>query len=104
MPKPAVLLVTGMVLGTGLGFLFAAATGSGTPPALDAVHDHSAHDHGGGEHAQLTEAGNPAPTLTLTLHPDGAQSRNLHIGVTSFSFAPEAVNGPHVAGLSGGHG
>lgn len=54
-------------------------------------------------HNSLTEVEAPAPTLELTLHPDGAQSRNLHLAVTGFAFAPEAVNGSHVPGRGHAH-
>lgn len=100
MSRPAILLATGLVFGTGLGFLLGAGAGQHAPH--DMVHDHAAHDHGGGAHVMI-EADSPAPTLTLTIHPDGPQSRNLHIGVTGFTFAPEAVNGPHIPGEGHAH-
>ena len=110
MPKTFVFLIIGLFFGTGLGFLVAASTGAelaGHDHGGKAVHDHTAHDHGDGTHDAahdtLTEAGIPAPELTLMLHPDGAQSRNLHIGITNFEFAPEAVNGPHVPGQGHAH-
>ena len=105
MPKPLVFLAVGLFFGTGLGFLLAAGTttGTGAPGPEDIVHDHAAHEHDGPSHSTLTETDSPHPTLTLTLHPDGAQSRNLHIGVTHFTFAPEAVNGPHVPGQGHAH-
>ena len=51
----------------------------------------------------MTEVDGPAPELTLTIHPDGPQSRNLHIGTTNFTFDPEAVNGPHIPGHGHAH-
>lgn len=103
MPRPLIFLLIGLFFGTGLGFLLAAGTGAGTPEPTDSVHDHSAHAHDGPAHDQLTEAARPYPELTIRLHPDGTQSRNLEIGVTNFAFAPEAVNGPHVPGQGHAH-
>lgn len=103
MPNPVTLIATGLFLGTGLGFLLASATGSQPTAPRNAVHDHMAHEHDGPSHEAMTEAATPPPTLMLTLHPDGAQSRNLHIGTTNFSFAPEAVNGPHIPGQGHAH-
>lgn len=102
MPRSIILLVIGLFFGAGLGFLVAA--GSGLQQQDNPVHDHSAHDHGGVmDHATLTEVGSPAPTLALALHPDGPQSRNLHLQVTGFAFAPKAVNGAHVPGQGHAH-
>ena len=104
MAKPLAFLGIGLFFGTGLGFLVAATSGAqleGHDHGA-AVHDHAAHDHGTA-HTALTEAGTPAPVLTLTLHPDGAQSRNLHIGVENFTFDPEGVNGPVVPGRGHAH-
>ncbi|WP_299849026.1 hypothetical protein [uncultured Roseovarius sp.] len=103
MSRPLALLAIGLLLGTGLGFLLAASTQMDLPPPQDSVHDHTAHDHQGPSHDTITETTSPHPTLTLTLHPDGAQSRNLHIGTTDFAFAPDAVNGPHVPGQGHAH-
>lgn len=102
MTRSIVLLAIGVLFGAGLGFLLAA--GSGMEEKANPVHDHSAHDHGGGmHHATLTEVEGDAPTLALSLHPDGPQSRNLHLKVTGFTFAPEAVNGAHVPGEGHAH-
>ncbi|WP_421999547.1 hypothetical protein [Roseovarius mucosus] len=107
MAKPFAFLGIGLFFGTGLGFLIAATSGAQLEGHDHdhgaAVHDHSAHDHGGSTHATLTEAGTPAPMLDLTLHADGAQSRNLHIGVENFTFDPEGVNGPHMPGHGHAH-
>ncbi|RKF14657.1 hypothetical protein D6850_07170 [Roseovarius spongiae] len=101
MPKRFVFLLIGLFFGAGFGFLLGAS-----PGADRAGHDHGAHDHGGGDHmghGALVEAGTPAPTLTLHVLPDGAQSRNLHLVTTDFTFAPERVNGPHVPGEGHAH-
>ena len=107
MPKTFVFLIIGLFFGTGFGFLITASSGAALKghdhAAGGAAHDHAAHDHGNDAHVALTEAGTPVPALTLMLHPDGAQSRNLHIGVTNFTFAPEAVNGVHVPGQGHAH-
>jgi len=108
MPKTLISLITGLVFGAGFGFLLGATTGQPAPPAdttMDAAHDHSAHDHGEGahDHSSLVEVAGPAPDLALTIHPDGAQSRNLHIGVTNFTFDPEGVNGANVPGHGHAH-
>jgi hypothetical protein len=107
MAKPFAFLGIGLFFGTGLGFLIAATSGAQLEGHDHdhgaAVHDHSAHDHGGSAHATLTEAGTPTPMLDLTLHADGAQSRNLHIGVENFTFDPEGVNGPHMPGHGHAH-
>ena len=103
MSRSLALLAIGLVLGTGLGFLLAASARTVPPLPADSVHDHTAHEHHGPSHDVITETDSPHPTLTLTLHPDGAQSRNLHIGTTDFTFAPEAVNGPHMPGQGHAH-
>lgn len=107
MAKPLAFLGIGLFFGMGLGFLVAATTGvqlEGHVHDLgSAVHDHSAHDHDSGAHTALTETRTPAPLLRLTLHPDGPQSRNLHIGVENFVFDPEGVNGSHVPGRGHAH-
>ncbi len=106
MAKPLAFLGIGLFFGTGLGFLVTATSGAQLEGHDHdhgaAVHDHAAHDHGGA-HATLTEAGTPAPVLRLTLHPDGAQSRNLHIEVENFTFDPEGVNGPVIPGRGHAH-
>ncbi len=112
MPRSAILLATGLFLGVGLGFVLGAGSTPQAVPesvpeaAVDIAHDHTAHDHGHGgshDHAALTEVGDMAPTMTLSLYPDGPQSRTLHIGVTGFTFHPEGVNGPHIPGHGHAH-
>ncbi|SFN92623.1 hypothetical protein SAMN04487859_11197 [Roseovarius lutimaris] len=109
MPKPFAFLLIGLFFGVGFGFLLAATTGAELAghdhAAPGAVHDHAAHDHSatGPDHGKLTDVTGPAPQISLALHPDGPQSRNLHIEITNFTFAPEAVNGPHVPGQGHAH-
>jgi len=109
MPRTFIFLIIGLFFGAGLGFLLAASTGArleGHSHGAE-VHDHSAHDHGEGEsghdHSQLTEVEGQAPRLSITLHPDGPQSRNLELVVGNFTFDPEAVNGPHIPGRGHAH-
>ena len=102
MRHPVSLLLIGLLFGMGLGVLLAA--GSGMMSHQDMVHDHSAHDHGGGmDHSKLTDVTGSAPQLEITLHPDGPQSRNLHIQANNFTFSPEGVNGPHIPGEGHAH-
>jgi hypothetical protein len=115
MPRTFIFLLIGLFFGAGFGFLIAAGSGAqleghahGETEIGDAAHDHTAHDHGQGDmsghdHSQLIEAATPAPTLALSIHPDGDQSRNLHIETTNFTFDPKAVNGPHVPGHGHAH-
>ena len=107
MPKTFIFLIIGLFLGTGAGFLIGASTGAGMEDHDHGamVHDHSAHDHGDGthDHSALTEVEGPAPEISIVLHPDGRQSRNLEIRVENFEFDPVAVNGPHIPGRGHAH-
>jgi len=116
MTRGVAALLLGVILGLGLGFVLGSSFEEGpTSQRLqtsakmgDAAHDHAAHDHGQGDmsghdHSKLIEAGTPAPTLTLTVLPDGTQSRNLHIKTTHFTFDPKGVNGPHKPGHGHAH-
>ncbi len=109
MPKTIIFLIIGLVFGAGLGFVLAASTGvqpADHAGATDAsVHDHSAHDHAamGHDHSKLTEVTGPAPTISLTFHPDGPQSRNMEMQVKNFAFDPVAVNGAHIEGRGHAH-
>ena len=116
MPKPFMFLIIGLFFGFGSGFLIAASTGS----QLEGHdHDHSNPPHHGGDtaahgdghgdsahamdHSKLTEVTGPIPELAITLHADGASSRNLKIDVTNFSFSPENVNEAHQPGEGHAH-
>lgn len=119
MQRSFLLLIIGGLFGLGLGFLLA-PSGHIHPE----VHDHSnpahhadrqAHDpadHSGMDHsdmdhdamhAKLTEASTPYPRLTLSLHPDGTNSRNLQIQVEDYTFDAQAVNGAHIPGAGHAH-
>ncbi|MDD9727041.1 hypothetical protein PVV74_16385 [Roseovarius sp. SK2] len=111
MSNPIALLVAGLAAGAGLGALVTATVidrpaMSNTATSEGMSHDHSAHDHGQDnamhDH-KMVEAGDPAPTLAIELHPDGPQSRNLHIMTTNFTFDPEGVNGDHRPGHGHAH-
>lgn len=112
MANPVIALAIGLVAGAGLGALATAtvvdrgamAKNDAADTSLDLVHDHAAHDHGQGGHAHgMIEATDPVPTIAITLHPDGPQSRNLEITTTNFTFDPAGVNGAHVPGRGHAH-
>lgn len=110
MQKPFFLLIIGLFFGTGLGFLLAASSGAelsghdhSDPAQHDADNVHAGMDHAGMDHSKLVEAAAPYPELSLTLHPDGASSRNLQIDVANFVFAPESVNGENIPGAGHAH-
>lgn len=109
MANAVALLLVGTVAGAGLGALVTATVVD--RPAMskmagdtDMAHDHAAHDHGttGHMHAMI-EAGDPAPTLQIQIHPDGPQSRNLQIITTDFTFDPMSVNGENAPGRGHAH-
>ncbi len=108
MPKTIIFLIIGLFFGTGIGFLVAATSGAQLEGHEhgSAVHDHSAHDHGGHEgmdHSKMTDVSDKPPTLSVVLHPDGPQSRNLEIVTTNFEFDPVGVNGEHEPGKGHAH-
>lgn len=109
MANSVILLAVGAIAGAGLGALVTATVvnhGGTTHSdvATASVHDHSAHNHvaGGHEH-KMVEATAPVPTLAISLHPDGPQSRNLEISTTNFIFNPTRVNGENVPGNGHAH-
>lgn len=110
MPKTFIFLIIGLFFGFGGGFLVAASTGvemEGHDHSDPAQHDDMAMDHGDGhagmDHDKLIEVEGAAPVLSVTLHADGANSRNLEIAVTNFEFAPGAVNGANTPGAGHAH-
>lgn len=112
MANPVVLLAVGILAGAGLGALVTATVFDQDAMAkMDMaedhsgmVHDHAAHDHGAGGHDhKMIEAAAPVPTLAITLHLDGPQSRNLEITTTNFTFDPIGVNGENVDGNGHAH-
>ncbi len=113
MANPVVLLAIGIVAGAGLGALVTATVVDRDAMAkmdmaegdhAEMVHDHSAHDHGqGGHEHKMIESAQPVPTLSITLHPDGPQGRNLEITTSNFTFDPTGVNGENVPGHGHAH-
>ncbi|SLN72845.1 hypothetical protein ROA7450_04067 [Roseovarius albus] len=114
MQRPFLLLIIGGLLGLGLGLLIA-PPGHVHPEAHDhsnpAHHsdgqahdamDHSDMDHDA-MHDKLTEASAPYPRLTLSLYPDGNNSRNLQIQVEDFTFDARTVNSAHTPGAGHAH-
>lgn len=111
MANPVILLAVGIVAGAGLGALVTATVvdrNAMSKAHMDEIaeaiaHDHSAHDHGESHTHKMIDAGTPAPTLAITLHPDGPQSRNLEITTTNFTFDPTGVNGENRPGRGHAH-
>lgn len=110
MQKTLAFIVIALFFGTGFGFLLAVSTGA----RLDG-HDHGAHDHGAEETAHeghaaahghdamidLTADVN-APSLDMALHSESG-GWNLELKTQNFRFAPDNVNGPHIAGEGHAH-
>lgn len=111
MKKPLALFGIGLFFGAGIGFLVAAAnevTLSGHDHGDPAHHgEHAAmvtHGGHGAHHALLDISGEgPVPSVSLAAHPDTGDAVNLEIITENFTFAPEAVNGPHVPGQGHAH-
>lgn len=115
MSHPIILLAVGALAGAGLGALVTATMidhsamakmhGSDTSSMGTAAHDHSAHAHSEDEHHKhkMIEVEAPAPSLSLVVHPDGPQSRNLEIVTTNFTFDPASVNGNNTPGAGHAH-
>lgn len=102
MDRRILMLLIGLVFGTGFGFLLAASQGV----TLDG-HDH-ATDHGGGghDHAAMNAIVLPAqnaPTLSAELLPDPVAGWNLKLDITNFSFAPQNASLGHVPGEGHAH-
>jgi uncharacterized Zn-binding protein involved in type VI secretion len=106
MQKPLMLLVIGLFLGFGLGFLFAASndvTLGGHDHAhngtTEAITDHG-HNH---EKMLIIPEGSDAPTVKAILHPDAVSGWNLQIVTTNFIFTPESVNQTNKIGEGHAH-
>lgn len=118
MDRRMMLLVIGLVFGTGIGFLIAASYGvtlnghdhatdhedaTGTGHVEQTGHeDHSAHDHAAMDAVDMP-SGATAPTLAAKLHKDPASGWNLHIMTSNFRYAPENASLEHVAGEGHAH-
>ena len=55
-------------------------------------------DHGHGQHDGRIEAGDPVPTIDLTVTPDPKAGWNVHAAVEDLSFAPRSAGDEHVDG------
>ncbi|MBD2552335.1 hypothetical protein H6G51_03490 [Limnothrix sp. FACHB-708] len=70
-----------------------------SPPASPSASPHSPHNgsgHGGEhQHGRFDiPAGQPIPTVSLSVLPDPKQGWNLQLTVQNFQFAPEQINQP----------
>ena len=61
-------------------------------------HDHSAHDHGHGEHEMGIEWAGDAPQLNLEVTPDALGGYNAVVTVDGMTLSRENANGDHVDG------
>ncbi|MDE4305819.1 hypothetical protein PXK30_19235 [Phaeobacter gallaeciensis] len=94
------MLVIGLGLGAGIGFLLAAANGV----TLDG-HDHEAHDTDiSHSHVEMLEVpAINAPKLSVELTEDPVSGHNLHVVVENFHFAPERSGDQPVANEGHAH-
>ncbi len=98
------VLITGLGIGGGVGFLLAAANGI----TLDG-HDHDAHglvemsEGGHAHHDILNLASDLAPELTMELLRDTVSGWNLHVETQNFRFAPEHSGQADVLGEGHAH-
>jgi hypothetical protein len=100
MRNPIAFLFIGLVLGAGIGFIWAGALGVTFDGHDHTKHenmsgetDHSTMDHGGMNHSPVNVAAGPdAPSLSMVLHKDMMSGYNLEIRTTNFTFSPETVN------------
>lgn len=106
MTRALALLIIGLTVGGGLGFVLAAANGV----TLDAG-PHDGHNLTGADlaaHAKLHDtplvlSADDAPTLDIKVLPDPVAGWNLHIITTGFTFAPQNAGLAHVAGEGHAH-
>lgn len=117
MSKPLAMLVIGLFLGGGGGFVAALTTDArldGHSHGDDAHqglghgaaglgHDHAVHGHGERDVNAIVEAPAPAPTLAAALRADPHGGWALHLKTEYFRFTPEAANGDHLAGEGHAH-
>lgn len=107
MDRSLPLFVIGLILGGGLGFAIAAASGF----TFD-DHDHSnpAHhrgantDHGGmGHHGPINLSGPDAPQVSISVTADPFSGFNLHVMLRNFTFAPAQAGRANVDGVGHAH-
>ena len=92
--RSLILFVVGLVFGTGLGFIL------GNPSH---GHDHAGHGDMGHDMSMLAPWTGPAPTIALAVSDDMGDAKNLFMDITGFTFTPETVNTPPVAGTGHVH-
>ncbi len=111
MDRSIIMLVIGLVLGGGIGFVFAA----GNNITLDG-HDHAAQ---GSQHAMASSGSDmagqhnhdallevaeaQAPAIEASVTQDAASGWNLKITTRNFRLAPEHASGKHVEGEGHAH-
>lgn len=107
MDRRIAMLLIGLVLGGGIGFIAAASqnvTLDGHDHADPAQHAGSgempAHEHHG---AIELEGGPESPKLEISLEPDPDSGWNLHVMVENFRFAPENAGTAHRPGEGHAH-
>lgn len=96
MMRALILFLIGIAFGTAGGFLVAGGLG-------EPSHDHAGHTDVSHDHSTLTIWEGAAPDLQLALFPDTGTAQNLQIVTNGFTFTPEDVNGPPVAGSGHAH-
>lgn len=106
MDRRMMLLVIGLVFGSGIGFLMAASYGV-TLNGHDHVTDHGematdGHAHAAMQPIVLASRAN-APTLAVRAIKDPMSGWNLEVGVTNFRFAPQNASLDHVDGEGHAH-
>lgn len=104
MNRALALLIIGLALGGGIGFVL--GSGQAATPMDHSEMDHSMHggDGGGGhDHDDLLEVTGPAPRIMAHVMRDPVAGWNLHLMVENFTFNPMAAGMKHVAGEGHAH-
>lgn len=106
MNRALALLIIGLALGGGVGFVLGA--GSGSTPMDHGKMEHGQMDHGsqdgaGHDHDALVEATGPTPRIMAHVMRDPVSGWNLHLMVENFTFAPAAAGAKHVPGEGHAH-
>ena len=92
--RALILFAIGLVFGTGLGFML------GSPVE---GHDHAGHGDMRHDMSAVTPWAGPAPSIALTVLDDRGDAKNLFMDISGFTFTPETVNTPPVAGTGHVH-
>lgn len=102
MDRRLIMLVIGLVFGTGFGFLMAASQGTTLGgAAMDHAADGADHDHAAMQPVILK--GESLPTVSARLLRDPVAGWNLQLDVTNFAFAPQNAGLAHVEGEGHAH-